>query len=56
MVIDVIELPELDLDELSVTSMRDAVARPETATVVQPASCCLSQGCCCSCYIPNDPI
>jgi hypothetical protein len=57
-VVDAIELDELVLDELSVTSIRDAVALPETADGAPRAdacSCCLSYQCCCSCYYPEDP-
>jgi len=57
-VVDAIELDELVLDELSVTSIRDAVALPETAAGTLHAdacSCCLSYQCCCSCYYPEDP-
>jgi hypothetical protein len=56
-VVDAIELDELVLDELSVTSIRDAVALPDTAQAPQSAaSCCLSYECCCSCYYPEDPV
>lgn len=57
MVVDTIDLDELVLDELSVTSIRDAAARPETGTVqAANCSCCLSYECCCSCYYPQDPV
>jgi len=48
MVVDAIELDELVLDELSVTSIREAVALPETADGTLQASacsCCLSYRC-----------
>ena len=56
MPVDTIELDELVLDELSVTSMRDAAASPDkTVMISSNCSCCLSNECCCSCYIPEDP-
>ena len=57
MPVDAIELDELVLDELSVTSIREAVALPETADgTLQAAacSCCLSYKCHTECY-PEDP-
>lgn len=48
MVVDAIELDELVLDELSVTSIRDAVVLPETADgtlLASACSCCLSYHC-----------
>jgi hypothetical protein len=48
MVVDTIELDELVLDELSVTSIRDAAALTETADGTLQAdacSCCLSYKC-----------
>jgi hypothetical protein len=54
--VNTIELDELVLDELSVTSMRDAAAVPDkTVMISSNCSCCLSNECCCSCYIPEDP-
>jgi hypothetical protein len=58
MVVDTIELDELVLDELSVTSIRDAVALPETvdgALQADACSCCLSYKCHSDRYYPEDP-
>ena len=55
MPVDTIELDELVLDELSVTSIRDAAALPDKTVMSSSAcSCCLSNECCCSCYIPDE--
>jgi hypothetical protein len=56
MSVDAIDLDELVLDELSVTSIREAVALPETADGTLQAdacSCCLSYKCH-SQYYPED--
>ncbi|GAA3427334.1 thiazolylpeptide-type bacteriocin [Streptosporangium sandarakinum] len=42
------EVTDLNLEELSVTAMRDSVALPETA-----ASGCLTTSSCCSCIQPT---
>ena len=52
--VDTLELEDLVLDELSVTSMRDAVALPETgassgSSSSSSSSCCGSSSCCDSC-------
>ncbi|HLU43873.1 MAG TPA: thiazolylpeptide-type bacteriocin [Natronosporangium sp.] len=48
------DIDDLDLDVLSVTSMRDAVALPETgassgSSSSSSSSCCGSCSCCASC-------
>lgn len=51
---EVLDLMDLDLDDITVTSMRDAVALPETGASSGSSSCsatstCGSSSCCASC-------
>ncbi|RKR92000.1 hypothetical protein BDK92_6431 [Micromonospora pisi] len=51
MELDVFDLDDLDLDDITVTSMRDAVALPETGMsssgdAAAACSCCGSSSCC----------
>lgn len=51
---EMLDLADLDLDDITVTSMRDAVALPETGASSGSSSCsasstCGSSSCCASC-------
>ncbi|MEV4316491.1 thiazolylpeptide-type bacteriocin [Actinocrispum sp. NPDC049592] len=48
------DVEDLQLDDLAVTSMRDAVALPESAASGAPSSCSCGSSSCCCCQ-PNLP-
>jgi thiazolylpeptide-type bacteriocin precursor len=50
------DLTDLDLDDLSVTSMRDTVALPESGASGAGSSCSCGSSSCCCCTQPEVPV
>lgn len=46
------DVDDLQLDDLAVTSMRDAVALPESGASGTPSSCSCGSSSCCCCQPP----